>query len=127
MGTILVIDDDPAFLRETERMLGEAGHQVLQATDGIRAVHLLEQLHGCVDLAIVDLALPGINGFELIGALSRRPNSVKVIATSGVFGDLQLESATAVGAHAAIRKPANAKDLPRLQWLSTVQQLIGNG
>jgi CheY-like chemotaxis protein len=123
--TILVVDDDPNFLGQTEELLSAAGYRVLQASDGIRAVQLLEQLRGCIDLAIVDLALPGLNGFELIGALSRRPNSVKIIATSGVFGDMQLESATAVGAHAAIRKPPKTRGLPRQQWLRTVQQLIG--
>src|SRR5579872_4428985 len=117
MRTVLVIDDDPVFLRETEKMLTEAGYSVLQAPDGNHAVRLLDELHGKIDLAIVDLALPGINGFELIGALTRRPNPLKVIATSGVFHEMQLESATALGAHAAIRKPGNARSLPRQQWL----------
>ena len=125
MRTILVIDDDPAFLGETQNLLGGAGYRVLQAADGIRAARLFEELRGAIDLAIIDLALPGLNGYELIGALSRRPNSVKIIATSGVFKDSQLECATAVGAHAVIRKPPNLKALPRQQWLNTVQQLIG--
>lgn len=125
MRTILVVDDDPAFLTETQNLLGGVGYRVLQAPDGIRATHLLEELHSEIDLAIVDLALPGVNGFELIGALSRRPNTVKIIATSGIFKDAQLECATAVGAHAVIRKPANMKWLPREQWLGAVQQLIG--
>lgn len=125
MRTILVVDDDPAFLGETEKMLGEAGYHVLQAADGTRAVRLLDELHGKIDLAIIDLALPGINGFELIGALSRRPSPVKIIVTSGVFKDVTLESATALGAHAAIRKPRTMAAFPRQQWLSTVHQLIG--
>ena len=125
MRTVLVVDDDPAFATETSQMLTDAGYNVLQAQDGTRATRLLDQLRSTIDLAIVDLALPDINGFELIGALARRPNSVKVIATTSVFNDLQLESATALGAHAAIRKPRIAKALPRKQWLNTVEQLIG--
>jgi len=107
-------------------MLADAGYRVLEALDGTGATRLLDRMRGTIDLAIVDLALPDINGFELIGALTRRPNSVKVIATTSVFNDMQLESATALGAHAAIRKPRSAKSLPRKQWLTTVQQLIGN-
>jgi len=126
MRTVLVIDDDPSFLAETEKMLVNAGYRVLQAPDGTRAARVLEQMRGDIDLAIVDLSLPGINGFELIGALSRRPNSVKVIATTGVYQTLQLESATALGAHAAIRKPPTADALPRQQWLDTIERLIGN-
>jgi two-component system cell cycle sensor histidine kinase/response regulator CckA len=125
MSTILVVDDDPAFLKETEKMLVDAGYRVLQAPDGLQAVRMLEQFRGNIDLAIVDLALPGVNGFELIGALSRRPNSLKVIATTGIYNNAQLETAAALGAHAAIRKPRVAKALPRRQWLDTIQQLIG--
>lgn len=125
MGTILVVDDDPAFVEQAQRMFGGAGYQVVQAADGIRATRLLEEMRGKIDLAIVDLALPGLNGFELIGALSRRPNSVKIIATSAVYKEPQLESATALGAHAALRKPASLKALNRQQWLGTVEQLIG--
>ncbi|MFN7999314.1 MAG: response regulator [Bryobacteraceae bacterium] len=121
-----MVDDDPAFLTVTEEMLTGAGYRVLLAPDGNRAVRLLEQLRNEIDLAIIDLSLPGINGFELIGALSRRPNSIKVIATTGVYNKFQLESATVLGAHAAIRKPAVAKAIPRQEWLDTVQQLIGN-
>lgn len=125
MGTILVVDDDPDFVEQAQRMLGGAGYKVLQAADGIRATRLLEEMRGKIDLAIVDLALPGLNGFELIGALSRRPNSVKIIATSAVYKTPQLESATALGAHAALRKPPSAKALNQQQWLGTVEQLIG--
>lgn len=122
--TILIVDDDPAFLAETEKALGDAGYQVLQATDGVRAARLLDELEGKIDLAIIDLALPGLNGFELIGAISRRPNRVKIIATSGVFRDDHLETATSLGAHAAIRKPRVLHPLPTL-WLGTVKRLIG--
>jgi CheY-like chemotaxis protein len=125
MRTILLVDDDPAFVAEAGGMLTDAGYTVLQAQDGFRAVRILEEMRGSIDLAIVDLAIPGINGFELIGNLSRRPNSVKVLATSGVYQDLQLESTTALGAHAAIRKPRPPQRLPRQQWLGAVQQLIG--
>jgi len=125
MRTILVVDDDQAFLKETQSVFGGAGYRVLQAPDGLLAARLLEEMRDSIDLAIVDLALPGINGFELIGALSRRPNSVKIIATSSVYKDVQLESATALGAHAALRKPSGAASLGRGQWLGTIQQLIG--
>jgi CheY-like chemotaxis protein len=125
MRTILVIDDDPGFLKDTQSVFGAAGYRVLQAPDGILGARVLEEMRGSIDLAIVDLALPGINGFELIGALSRRSNTVKIIATSSVYKDLQLESATALGAHAALRKPSGTAYLARGQWLGAIQQLIG--
>jgi CheY-like chemotaxis protein len=125
MRTILLIDDDAEFRREIEKMLVGASYRVIQAPDGIRAIRLIEEMRDEIDLAIVDLALPGLNGFELIGALSRRPNSVKILATTTVFNDSVLDSTTALGAHATMRKPRVAKGLPHDQWLNTIQQLIG--
>ena len=125
MPTILVIDDDPVFQGAAQNLFVDAGYRVLGATDGLRATRIMEEMRGKIDLAIVDLSLPGVNGFELIGNLSRRPNSVKVIATTGVFREAQLESTAALGAHAVIRKPASIKRLPPKEWLGTVRQLIG--
>ena len=126
MSTILVVDDDPVFVAESEKLFSSAGYRVLQASDGLRAVRMLDDLHHKIDLAIIDLALPGINGFELIGAVARRPSGVKIIATSAVYKDAHLESATSLGAHAAIRKPAMTKHMPKREWLGTVRQRIGD-
>ena len=124
MSTVLVVDDDPKFLSSVERMLDTAGYRVLRATDGIQAVDLLEKKHGEIDLIIVDMALPGINGFEIIGAVSRRPNRIKIIATTSVYKDA-FEMAGTLGAHAAIRKPPEGRPLPERDWLGTVRRLIG--
>jgi len=108
-----------------ESMLADAGYRVVQATDGSSAIRLLDLMRDDIDLAIVDLALPDINGFELIGALTRRPNSIKILATTAVYADMQLETAAVLGAHAAIRKPSTPRNLPRKEWLGTIQRLIG--
>jgi CheY-like chemotaxis protein len=125
MSTIIVIDDDPEFQEAIQKVLSGAGYSVLRADDGTSGVQLLEKQHKEIDLAIVDLSLPGINGFEIIGAISRRPTGVKVIATTGVYGESHLEAAGSLGAHALIRKPASVKNLPAKEWLDTVRQLIG--
>jgi CheY-like chemotaxis protein len=127
MSTILVVDDDPGFFEEVEKMLSSAGYRVLHAADGNQALRTLERQHDEIDLTIIDLALPGLNGFELIGAIARRPNPVKVIATTSVYKDQHLEVAATLGAHAAIRKPAQGQPLPQMQWLATVRRLLGNG
>ena len=127
MSTILLVDDDPKFLDQAEQMLTSAGYHVLRATDGNAAIARLEQQRDQIDLTIVDLALPGLNGFELIGALARRPNKVKVIATTSIYKDQHLEVAASLGAHAAIRKPPEGAPLPETEWLSTVRRLVGGG
>jgi|SRR5581483_2946251 len=125
MPTILVIDDDPKFQDGLEHMLSGAGYDVLRADDGLEGVRLLEKRHQTIDLAIIDLALPGINGFEIIGAVSRRPNAVKIIATTGIYGESHLEAAGSLGAHAVIRKPAAGARLPQKEWLNVIGQLVG--
>ena len=126
MATILIVDDDAAFLDSLHDMLSKPGYDVLRASTGPDAIRLLETHREAIDLAIVDLSLPGLNGFEIIGAVSRRPNSVKLIATTGVYRDNQLEVAGVLGAHAAIRKPSPGSPLPEQEWLSTVRRLIGS-
>jgi CheY-like chemotaxis protein len=125
MSTVLLIDDDVDFLDALHEMLAAPGYAILRATDGLSAIRLLEEHRELIDLAIVDLALPGMNGFEVIGAVSRRPNTVKVIATTGLYRDSHLEVAGALGAHAVIRKPAPGSPLPKREWLGTVEKLIG--
>jgi CheY-like chemotaxis protein len=126
MSTVLVVDDDLDFLDALHQMLAAPGYSVLRASDGTSAIRLLEEHRELIDLAIIDLALPGVNGFEIIGAVSRRPNSVKVIATTAVYKDSQLEVAGALGAHAVIRKPRPGSPLPAADWLRTVEKLIGS-
>jgi CheY-like chemotaxis protein len=125
MSTVLVVDDDVDFLDAMQVLLARPGYGVLRAADGVSAIHLLEEHRELIDLAIIDLSLPGMNGFEIIGAVARRPNSLKVIATTGVYRDAQLEIAGALGAHAVIRKPAPGSPLPTREWLGTVEKLIG--
>ena len=125
MPTILIIDDDPKFQDGLEKLLRGAGYEVLRAQDGLEGVKLLEKRHRGIDLTIVDLSLPGMNGFEIIGAITRRPSDVKIIATTGVYGEPHLEAAGTLGAHPVIRKPVPGARLPEKEWLGTVRQLIG--
>jgi CheY-like chemotaxis protein len=126
MPTVLIVDDDPKFLDAVEQMLVTAGYRVWCAADGKQAVDILEKKHSEIDLTIVDLALPDINGFELIGAISRRTTHIRVIATSCVFKDPYLEMAATLGAHASIRKSPEGRPLPESEWLATVRRLIGS-
>jgi CheY-like chemotaxis protein len=126
MSTVLVVDDDLGFLNALEQMLVAEGYRVLRAATGKEAVDVLEKKHHEIGLIVVDLALPDTNGFELIGAVSRRATPIKVIATSSVFKDAYLEMAGTLGAHASIRKSPEGKPFPESRWLSTVRQLIGS-
>lgn len=66
---ILVVDDDAHILQLVEIHLKKEGYQVVTATNAEEALVLLE--HEVVNLAIVDVMMPGMNGFELTKILTR--------------------------------------------------------
>ncbi len=61
--SILAVDDDPITLRALRQVLLHKGYQVLEAGSGEDALELLER--ETVDLIILDVALPGISGFDV--------------------------------------------------------------
>lgn len=61
---ILVVDDDPSIIQLLALKFESSGFHVLTAVSGEEALTLLEQ-HGLPHLAIVDINMPGMNGFEL--------------------------------------------------------------
>jgi NtrC-family two-component system response regulator AlgB len=77
MSSILVLDDDPHIRRSLEIMLRSDGHDVFGAPDAPAALKLLGE--HAVDIALVDLRLPGMSGIEFIGELSDHHPEVDAI------------------------------------------------
>jgi two-component system response regulator AtoC len=119
--TVLVIDDDSTFLGSVCSELRAAGYVALQAPDGLSAQRLMDRLQGAFDVAVIDLALPGISGFELIGLLRQRAPQVRVIATTGLYRPPYLEIAQEIGAHVVLPKPEKAET-----WVSVVHQAFNS-
>ena len=61
---LLVIEDDATLRESLTRKLGEAGFAVEQAADGTEGLYFAEEYP--IDLAIIDLGLPGMSGLEII-------------------------------------------------------------
>jgi DNA-binding NtrC family response regulator len=61
---ILIVDDEPDMVENCSRILGRAGYDCLTATDGARALALLESERP--DLLLTDLKMPGLDGMELL-------------------------------------------------------------
>ncbi|MEO7072191.1 MAG: response regulator [Rhodanobacter sp.] len=111
MAQILIIDDSPTDVRVFTTLLERAGHEVHavhSAEEGIERVHA--QLP---DVVIMDVIMPGMNGFQATRMLTRDPATAgvpviiittKSMETDRVWGLRQ-------GAKAFITKPVNEKEL----------------
>lgn len=84
-GTILVIDDEPSVRAVTAAFLRDLGHEVCEARDGATGLELLRRLRGSIDLALVDFAMPGMNGMDFVEAARREEPSLPCILLTGHF------------------------------------------
>jgi DNA-binding response OmpR family regulator len=64
--TVLIIEDEQALLDSYTEILQGAGFQVLKALDGYKGLEALKNGHGSIDLVLLDLMLPGIDGLEVL-------------------------------------------------------------
>lgn len=122
---ILVVDDEVAFREGLTAVLTNAGYRALSAADGREAVALIERHKNGIDLMVVDLCLPDMDGVEIIRAVTRRKMPIKIIAASGVFDETYLEIAKSIGAHESVRKPIADRAVPAGHWLQIVGRLLG--
>src|SRR5438067_135656 len=67
--TILVVDDERNIRRTLDLVLRGDGYEVLEAGSAEQALTLLEGSRGPVDLAVIDIMLPGMSGMELLARL----------------------------------------------------------
>ncbi len=112
MSCILLVDDHPEFLAVQQELLERAGHTVVTATNGFKALTAVEA--GVFDLVITDIIMPGKEGLETIIELRRRHPLLKIIAMSGggqVGAWSYLELAEKLGALHALEKPFNEAEL----------------
>lgn len=103
---IMVVDDDASIRRTLHILLSKAGHEVVQAADGLEAIRLWRAQAG--DLVITDLHMPQKDGIEtIIELLSHNPD-IRIIAMSGGGQTKRLDllgNLTLLGSVLTIEKP----------------------
>lgn len=77
MSTILIADDEARIRRLVSDFLKRDGHTIIEATDGAEAMQILENRHAGLDLAILDVMMPGMDGFEILHELRAQESGGK--------------------------------------------------
>lgn len=131
MAAILIVDDDINILFLVKNQLQQAGHHVFQAQNGADALKILDV--SIIDLAIVDVMMPGMDGYKLTKQI-RELHDIPVImlTAKGQIEDKELGFLS--GTDDYIVKPFNPKELifrmnaifRRYQKRSTLVITIGN-
>src|SRR5215210_433791 len=103
MTVVLVVDDIPAMTAQYSYDLKRlAGYEVLTAADGVRALDLLSTTPA--DCIILDLEMPGMDGFEVLRSLDRLGSEVPVIVYTGTGNYERCTQAVRMGAYGFIDK-----------------------
>ena len=105
---ILVVDDDPAMVGAITALVGTEGHQVVTAYDGLTAVKRFREEQP--DLVLLDLAMPGPDGFNVIGQM-RASGNVPVLIVSGEGTEAAKVRALGIGADDYLVKPFGRQEL----------------
>lgn len=108
-GVILVVDDDDGVRRVAQRALGAQGYHVVTAPNGAEGLRLLERGDLDVRLALVDVTMPEMSGFELLSRLRERGHCFPVLLSSGYALDpRRIEES---GTSGVLTKPYDVSEL----------------
>ena len=111
MACILVVDDLPGLRALTAALLRAAGHQVHTAGGGREALAIARSCH--LDLILLDLEMPDMNGLEVLKRLKERGVRVPVVVFTGMQDAAGRERAQELGATRVVLKgePGTVDDL----------------
>jgi DNA-binding response OmpR family regulator len=103
---ILIIEDDPAVSRLVEYTLRHEGYEVVIAADGLEGI--IKAYSEAPDLVILDVMLPGMDGFEICRCLKSKPDtaSLLVLMFSARAQEIDKNTGLKIGADDYLTKPA---------------------
>lgn len=106
---VLVVDDEPPIRRFLRTSLSAEGYQVTEAEDGKSALAILKR--NAMDLLVLDLGLPGMDGFEVIRALREMRSTIPIIVLSVRTDEEGKVRALDMGADDYVTKPFGMDEL----------------
>ncbi|MBE9180322.1 GAF domain-containing protein [Oculatella sp. LEGE 06141] len=110
---VLVVDDEASIREVSKASLEAFSYQVLTASDGIEAIALYAQYREKIDLVLVDMMMPTMDGPITIRTLQKMCPDIKIIAVSGLVAFEQTALTNDTGVQAFLSKPYTSRDLLR--------------
>jgi CheY-like chemotaxis protein len=106
---VLFIDDEKMVLEVGSLMLQKLGYNVLAASNEHKAIKILKENE--VAFVILDMLIPGMNGYEIYHQLKKIQPKVKILLASGYPGDQSEMRLENIGFNGYLQKPFNLKQL----------------
>lgn len=119
--TILLVDDEEMVLDIGKDMLEALGYTVFTAGSGASALECLKEYERNIDLVILDMVMPGMNGGNTYNCIREMKHDVKVLLSSGYSMDGQAAEIMKQGCDGFIQKPFHIGELSR-----RLGSLLGN-
>lgn len=107
--TVLIIEDDPTMLRVLKDNFEYSGFAVKTAGDGERG--LRAALAGTIDLIVLDIMLPGINGYEICRRVRQKGLDMPIIMLTAKGQESDIVLGLNLGADDYVTKPFSTKEL----------------
>lgn len=108
---ILVVDDDAAVRFLLDIGLRQYGFTVLQAADGREALQVYQQERAAIDLVLLDIRMPGLDGPQTLDALIRLNPQVRCCFMTGHAGSYSHAELLKLGAERVFAKPFQVAEL----------------
>ena len=118
-ATVLLVEDEDAVRMGSVRALASRGYTVHEASSGVEALELFEELDGKVDIVVSDVVMPEMDGPTLLGELIRRQPDIKFIFVSGYAEDAFARNLPQEAKFGFLPKPFTLKQLA-----TTVKEML---
>ncbi len=110
-GKILLVDDEELVLTSCHEMIESLGYEVISTTKPQEAITIYQTQHQQLDLVILDMIMPEMDGAEVFDQLVAINPEIKVIIISGFSDDGRIEPILCSGRHDRLRKPFTSLEL----------------
>jgi PAS domain S-box-containing protein len=117
--TILLVDDEPVLREIGRSILHECGYEVVLAKNGKEAVDLYRNRHDTIDLVLLDMLMPEMNGKDAYLEMKKIDPGIRAILSSGFRMDERVEEVMKLGVQRFVQKPYTLEKL-----CATIQEVL---